>query len=87
MASPTPVLPLVGSTMVAPGLSWPAFSAASIIESAMRSLMLPPGLVRSALIHTSRPGNRRSKRICGVRPMVSSTDAAFMRESPVQQGG
>ena len=33
-----PVLPEVGSMMVPPGLSCPDFSAASIIDSAMRSL-------------------------------------------------
>ena len=42
-ASPTPVLPLVGSMMVAPGRSRPCFSASSIIARATRSLTLPPG--------------------------------------------
>ena len=50
MARPTPVLPEVGSMMVDPGLSNPATSAASNMDSAMRSLMEPPGLLRSLLI-------------------------------------
>ena len=41
-----PVLPLVGSTTVAPGLSTPRRSASSTIASAMRSLTLPPGIER-----------------------------------------
>ena len=39
-----PVLPLVGSTMIVSGLIFPAFSAASIIETPMRSLTLWAGL-------------------------------------------
>ena len=48
-ASPTPVLPAVASTIVPPGLSRPSFSAASIIETPIRSLKLPPGLTDSSL--------------------------------------
>jgi hypothetical protein len=44
-----PVLPLVGSIIVAPGLSSPLLSASSIIANAMRSLTLPPGLADSNL--------------------------------------
>ena len=44
MASAMPVLPLVASTMVPPGLSSPDASAASIIETPMRSLTLLAGL-------------------------------------------
>ena len=47
MASPTPVLPLVGSTIVPPGCSRPSRSAARIISSAGRSFDEPPGLVVS----------------------------------------
>jgi hypothetical protein len=43
------VLPLVPSTIVPPGLSAPARSAASMIGRPMRSLTLPPGLKNSAL--------------------------------------
>jgi TldD protein len=52
IAKPTPVLPEVGSMIVPPALSAPDFSAASTIAKAMRSLIEPPGLVRSDLIHT-----------------------------------
>jgi hypothetical protein len=44
IASPTPVLPEVHSTIVPPGFKWPASSAASIIETPIRSFALPPGL-------------------------------------------
>ena len=44
-----PVLPEVGSTIVPPALSAPEASAASTIDSAMRSLIEPPGLARSHL--------------------------------------
>ena len=40
--------------IVPPGFSTPRRSASSIIASAMRSLIEPPGLARSDLIHTSR---------------------------------
>src|SRR5689334_3536191 len=52
MASPTPVLPLVGSTMVPPGFSSPLCSAASIMRRAMRSFTDPPGLKYSTLART-----------------------------------
>ena len=48
MASPTPVLPEVGSTIVPPGRSRPSRSAASIIASPMRSLFDPPGFMNSS---------------------------------------
>ena len=49
-----PVLPLVGSTTRAPGASRPSRSAASIIETAMRSFTEPPGLKDSSFANTSR---------------------------------
>ena len=52
MASPMPVLPLVGSTIVAPGLSTPRRSASSTIATAIRSFTLPPGLRDSTLTST-----------------------------------
>lgn len=52
MASPTPVFPLVGSTIVPPGLSAPLSSAASIMRRAMRSFTEPPGLKYSTLART-----------------------------------
>jgi hypothetical protein len=44
-----PVLPEVGSTIVPPGRSLPSRSAASIIATATRSLIEPPGLNISTL--------------------------------------
>ena len=44
MASAMPVLPLVASTIVPPGLSWPDFSAASMIATPIRSLTELAGL-------------------------------------------
>ncbi len=65
--------------IVPPGCSAPLASAASTIESAMRSLIEPPGLLRSDLIQTSAASpNRRWMRMCGVLPMVSRTVLAFM---------
>jgi hypothetical protein len=57
MASPIPVLPDVGSTIVPPFFSTPRRSASSIIAMPMRSLIDPPGFARSSLSHTSLPGN------------------------------
>ncbi len=75
MARPMPVLPDVGSMIVPSGLSSPLASAASIIDSAMRSLIDPPGFARSDLVQTSAVGaisrNSRLTRICGVLPIVS----------------
>ena len=83
MARPMPVLPLVGSMMVPPGFSLPLRSASSTIDSAMRSLIEPPGLERSDLIQTSALSpNSRLMRMCGVLPMVSRMLVAFMRGSP-----
>src|SRR5215469_13797402 len=53
MASPTPVFPDVGSTMMPPGFSSPDCSAASIMRSAIRSLTEPPGLKYSTLASTT----------------------------------
>ena len=64
--------------IVPPGLSAPRRSASSTIDSAMRSLIEPPGLARSDLIHTSAGPNRRLMRMCGVLPIVSRMLAAFI---------
>src|SRR3954453_18032261 len=55
-----PVLPLVGSRIVAPGASRPSFSAASTILIAARSLIEPVGLWSSSFAHsrTSADGDR-----------------------------
>src|SRR5688572_26270763 len=79
-ASPIPVLPVVGSTMVPPGLRAPLRSAASTIATPMRSFTLPPGLRDSTFASTAAPparGSRRS-RTRGVPPMRSSTESAIL---------
>ncbi len=72
------MLPEVGSMMVPPGRSAPVRSASSTIDSAMRSLIEPPGFARSDLIQTSASPNSRLTRTCGVRPMVSRMLRAFI---------
>src|SRR4029453_839965 len=70
MASPPPVLPEVGSTIVPPGFSFPSRSAASIRGRPMRSLTEPPGFRYSSLTSTS--GAIFWRRTIGVRPTSSS---------------
>ena len=74
-ASAMPVLPLVGSTMVAPGVSTPRASSAAIMETPIRSFTLEIGLKNSSLASTSPAGFssavRRGSRTSGVSPMVS----------------
>ena len=53
MASPIPVFPLVGSTIIPPGFRRPCRSAASIMLRPMRSFTLPPGLNDSNLTSIS----------------------------------
>src|SRR4029453_9172508 len=78
IARPIPVLPLVGSTTVAPGLSTPRRSASSIMATAMRSFTLPPGLSDSSLPSTVAPPGRGMwfSRTSGVAPISSSTEPA-----------
>src|SRR5437867_5527018 len=73
IASPTPVLPDVASTIRPPGLSRPSRSAASIIASPIRSFTEPPGLKYSALAYTGVriPWVTRFSRTSGVQPIVS----------------
>src|SRR5919106_719132 len=73
-----PVLPLVGSTIVAPGLTRPCASADSSIARPIRSLTLPPGFSDSSLATTLAPPGRgsRFRRTIGVWPISSSTDDA-----------
>ena len=80
-----PVLPLVGSTMVSPGLRRPSRSAASTMATAMRSLTLPPGLRASSFPSTAAApaGTTRLRRTRGVRPISSSTLAATSMSLPV----
>src|SRR3954451_7008039 len=72
-----PVLPLVGSRIVAPGWSFPSFSAASIIEMAARSLIEPVGLWSSSLAHsrTSAVGDSDGRPTRGVLPSESTSEA------------
>src|SRR3990172_3405144 len=79
IARPMPVLPLVGSTMVSPGLIRPSRSAASIMLRAIRSLMLPAGLCDSTLATTSAAPSwtTRLSRTMGVPPIRSSTVSAI----------
>src|SRR5919109_1562472 len=55
MASPTPVLPEVGSTIVPPGLSFPSRSAASMSGRPIRSFTEPPGFRYSSLTRSFAP--------------------------------
>ena len=72
-----PVLPLVGSRIVAPGFNKPSRSAASIIEIAVRSLIEPVGLRSSIFAHsrTFGAGDKRGKPISGVCPTESSRES------------
>ena len=69
------MLPLVGSTIVPPGCSWPVFSASSTMRSAIRSFTLPPGLKYSTFANTiaEAPSVTLRRRTSGVLPMVSTT--------------
>src|SRR3954447_16057991 len=73
MASPVPVLPEVGSTMVPPGLSRPSRSAASMSATATRSLIEPPGLSASTFATSCglTPAPKRARRTSGVPPIAS----------------
>jgi hypothetical protein len=75
IASPAPVLPEVGSTIVPPGCRRPSRSAASIIASPIRSLTEPPGF-RYSSFAAIVPGTSREIRASvtiGVPPTSSST--------------
>src|SRR3990172_1577 len=89
MASPTPVLPLVGSTMVSPGFSSPRASASSIMLRAMRSFTLPAGLSDSSLPSTSADpsGTTRRSRTRGVLPPRSSTLSAISSPARIEAFG
>src|SRR5438874_1009526 len=76
MARPWPVLPEVGSTIVPPGRSFPARSAASIIRTPIRSFTLPPGFSISSLarIVGFTPAVTCDSRTSGVFPIASRKD-------------
>ena len=77
IASEIPVLPDVGSRIVQPGRSRPAFSAASTMYSAGRSLTEPVGLRSSSFAHsrTSGDGESRGSPTSGVLPTESSSES------------
>jgi hypothetical protein len=70
IASAMPVLPLVASIRVSPGLTSPRASACMIIDSAGRSFTEPAGLFPSSLarITLSRPAPMRLSLTSGVFP-------------------
>ena len=75
------MLPLVGSTIVPPGCSWPSRSAARIISSAGRSFDEPPGFVVSIFIVSTHGMSWisliRFSRTSGVLPIRSMTLSAI----------
>src|SRR5215217_407458 len=79
-----PVLPLDGSTRVAPGARRPAFSASSTMARAIRSLMLPVGLWPSSLAHSRTPGRGESlgSPTSGVLPIASARSSWRISLSP-----
>ncbi len=89
MASPTPVLPEVGSTIVPPGFSSPEASAASIIRMAMRSFTEPPGLKYSTLARTVAliPSVTLLSLTRGVLPTSSMIESWYRTGSPPRLAG
>src|SRR6185312_10122467 len=72
-----PVLPLVGSRIVDPGLSRPSASARRTMLSAARSLIEPVGFWSSSLAHrrTSALGDRVGSPTSGVPPTESISES------------
>src|SRR5271154_1480431 len=67
-----PVLPLVASIPVWPGLSWPVFSASSMTPRARRSLTEPSGLKASTFTERLMPAGASLLILTtGVLPTVS----------------
>ena len=73
------MLPDVGSTIVPPRRSSPSRSAASIIATATRSLIEPPGLRYSTFATTCgvSPAASRDSRTSGVRPTASRIESSI----------
>jgi len=69
---PMPVLPLVGSIRVSPGLMRPDFSASSTMRRPMRSFTEPPAFMNSHLARISQPYSLPTfwMRTMGVWPMA-----------------
>src|SRR3954453_1366817 len=77
MANAMPVLPLVASRRVLPGVRRRRAMASRTMLAAARSFTLPPGLAHSALasrVMTSRPRTGCSRRISGVFPIRSGSE-------------
>ncbi|MNI85655.1 hypothetical protein D3C73_1426690 [compost metagenome] len=74
--------------MVPPGLSLPSFSASSIIFTAIRSLMDPPGLTYSSFTRTVAliPSVTWLSLMSGVLPMRSNTDWAYFIGTKLPRG-
>src|SRR3954466_15380745 len=77
-----PVLPLVGSSTVQPGVSTPSFSACSTMKNAGLSLTEPVGLrssslaqMRTPLSPASQRGDRLGNPTSGVRPSESRRES------------
>src|SRR4051794_27148350 len=96
MANEMPVLPLVGSRTVQPGVRTPSRSACSTMKNAGRSLMDPVGLRSSSLAHRRTPcspasqrGDRFGSPTSGVWPRDSSSESkrAIRVRSAAGDGG
>src|SRR3954462_415031 len=82
MARLMPVLPLVGSRTVQPGVSRPSFSACSTLKKAGRALTEPVGVRASGLAQrriprspASQRGDRFGRPTSGVRPSESRSES------------
>src|SRR5437660_4472852 len=84
-----PVLPEVGSSSSRPGWSSPDASAASIIDSATRSLIEPVGFCPSSFAYsrTEGFGERRRSSTSGVLPTSSRREPAVRTLEPTGHGG
>ena len=83
-----PVLPDVPSMIVPPGLSRPAFSASSIIRTAIRSLIELPGLnvsIFASTVASMTPRVMRLMRTIGVSPMTSRMFPATLRTVMIER--
>ena len=81
LARPIPVLPLVGSIITESALSFPVFSASSIIAFAILSLTEPAGLKYSSFTRTVASRLFSFSKFCtsrsGVLPTRSSAGVLF----------
>ena len=77
-ANPTPVFPLVGSIIVAPGFNKPFPSASSIMAKAALSFTLPPGLKYSNLATTSAPNGFPPHRVIASKGVFPINSVKFL---------